>query len=76
MKQSGSLEKVGHKWLFDGKPNDGSSRIFMEEARRIGYENLFFPSSFLAGGICMSLFLVYCEVVRKKVQKGRTVATK
>ncbi len=48
----------------------------MEEARRIGYENLFFPSSFLAGGICMSLFLVYFEVVRKKVQKGRTVATK
>ncbi len=67
MKQSGSLEKLGHFWLFDGRPEDLSFRIFIEEARRIGYENLFLPASLLAGGICCSFVFVYCEVVRAKL---------
>ena len=47
----------------------------MEEARQIGYENLFLPASLLAGGLVVSLVLTYCDFLRSGLRRQKRWST-
>ncbi len=59
--QTGLLRELMHKWLEDKRPGDMSSRIFTEEAKPLGYENMFFPCLVMASGLAVALVLVLAE---------------
>jgi len=64
--QSGLAARLAHQWLKAAAPPDATERIFSEEARALGYDNLFFPSAVLSFGVAFALALVAAEYFRRK----------
>ncbi len=65
-RQSGMLELLEHKWLDAEKPDDWSHRIFQEDAIPLGYENLFFPTAIMLGGVSVGMLILCAECVLHK----------
>jgi hypothetical protein len=82
MIQSGVAARLTHRWLKEAAPPDTSERIFVEEARPLGYDNLFFPSAVLTVGAVAALILAAVEFAKRKsvlvqpgLQNGRPTST-
>ena len=68
MKQSGLLQKLAFQWLKGGEP-DPMRLPYIEDAKKLGFDNLFFPVLVITCGVFISGIIVaaevlYCSVVR------------
>ncbi len=60
MKQSGILKNILDKWLMK-IPQDMSNRIFVPDAKPLGFDNLFFLAIIITIGCGLSLTLLLIE---------------
>ena len=77
--QSGLLKKLSEKWVDKDRPEDWSHRIFQEEAKSLGYDNIVFPMVVMLVGMVTGICLVWAEKamgggdVRGKWKRSMTV---
>ena len=70
--QTGTVDKVSHRWMGGDRPGDWSGRIFQEVPSVLGYENLFFPIIVIIAGTVSALLLLLLENLI--LCKGRMVS--
>ncbi len=66
MIQGGIVKHLIQKWVFK-KPTDYTSRIFGQDAKPIGTENMYFPVSLLSAGVIVCLTVLSIEFSQCKL---------
>ncbi len=66
LQEQGILQQLQFKWMEQSAPDDISNRIFVADAQALGYNNLFFPTSLLIGGILGAGMIFAAENFKKR----------